>query len=752
MHLVLVIVPVFFLTVLQIVAQREYDTWYFGERAGIQFRGGVPVGVLGPINTEEGSSVWSDPTSGAPILSTDGNIVYDGTGSVFNNGRGLRGGYSSTNSAMIVPDPGNSDRYYIFCAGDLSNATKIDSVFTVNIVEMNGPGIGTVVSKNNILAFGTAEKIAGTAHCNGESWWVVTHDTARPRFYVFLVTASGILGPTIVDIGEQYTSARGTMGSHYGIGSLKFSASGRLLAMASPFARMCEIFDFDVFSGAISNPRRVDSADLYYGLSFSPNERFLYSVCWNVSVDNQSPIYQFDLLNSFSKYRVGSLSVIKALNNGGIQRGPDGKIYLANGNSLRVIDSPNLAGSACAFGRQVPLLAGTMGLIGLPTIMDCVLDNSGIEFCVPPIAGIASPSVACAGSCLTFTDKSRRKPAEWFWEFEGGLPSTHVGRIPPSVCYPTGGTFRVRLITTNAWGADTAVSEILVADIPKVNAGEDIILCDSSYGQLNASGASRYEWSPFNGLNNQFKPDPIVRVFSTTQFIVRGWNDAGCYADDTVMVVVREEPYPTDLFSINSIRGPAGSPAQLVITKTRVEYVTNCTFAFTIPRNVFIADDIRKGIVVNSEVPTFDKQVLSIQADLSADTVVIINGMLLLNSSQEEVSALVSTTDICVNVAVTPGSIASEACGADLRMIKAGQNSLSIVSISDNGRLITISGTPRTSFELTVWTTTGELLARYADVIREPVQTVTLNQHFPKMMFVVLRSGNVSTMVSVFNE
>ena len=752
MRLVLIIVPALFLAVLQIVAQREYDTWFFGERAGVQFRGGVPVGVLGPINTEEGSSVWSDPTSGAPILSTDGNIVYDGTGSVLNNGRGLRGGYSSTNSAMIVPDPGNADKYYIFCAGDLSNSSNLDSIFTVSIADMRGPPPGIIVSKNDTLATGTAEKIAGTVHCDGESWWVVTHDTSRPRFYVFRVTKTGIQGPTTYDIGEQYRVPPGTLGRQFGMGSLKFSASGRLLAMASPFARMCEIFDFDIFSGVISNPRRVDSADLYYGLSFSPNERFLYSVCWNLSADSSSPIYQFDLQNSFIKYRVGSLSVTKALTNGGIQRGPDGKIYVVNGNSLRAIDSPNLAGSACAFGRQIPLLAGTMGLTGLPTIMDCVLDDSNIEFCAPPIAGIASPSVTCAGSCLTFTDKSRRKPAEWYWEFEGGLPSTHIGRIPPAVCYPTGGTFRVRLITTNAWGADTAVTEIRIVDPPKVNAGEDKILCDSSYGRLNATGASRYEWAPIAGLNNQFVPDPIVRVFTTTQYVVRGWNNAGCYADDTVMVVVREEPYPTDLFSVNFLRGTAGSPAQLVITKSRVENVTNSTFAITIPRNVFIADSIRKGIEVNSEAPAFDEQVLTIQADLSADTVVIINGTLLLNSSQELVSALASTTDLCVNVAITPGIIASEACGADLRMIKSGQNSLSIVNISNNGRLITISGNPRASFELTIWTSTGELLARYADVIREPIQTVTLNQHFPKMMFVVLRSGEISTMVSVFNE
>lgn len=752
MRRVLLIVSFLSLAVLQTLAQREYDTWYFGVRAGIQFRSGVPVGVLGPIDTQEGTSVWSDPSSGTPILSTDGSIVYDGTGSVLNNGRGLRGGPSSTNSALIVPDPGNSDRYYIFCAGDLSNATKTDSVLTVNTVDMSGPGIGTVVSKNNILAFGTAEKLAGTIHCNGESWWIVAHDTARPRFYVFRVTKSGIQGPTIYDVGEQYTAPPGTPGTHYGMGSLKFSASGSLLAMASPGGRMCELFDFDIYTGVISNPRRVDSADLFYGLSFSPNERFLYSVCWNVSADIESPIYQYDLLNSFSKYRVGSLSVIKDRDNGGIQRGPDGKIYLVNGGSIRVIDSPNLAGSACAFGRRIPLLAGTSGAIGLPTIMDCVIDDSAIDFCAPPIAALNKPSDACVGSCLTFTDASRRKPTEWYWVFEGGLPSAFTGQTPPMVCYSTAGIHRVQLITANTWGADTIVTDIQIFDVPDVNAGRDIFICDSSYGQLNASGALRYEWLPITGLNNQFKPDPIVRVFTTTQYVVRGWNNGECYKDDTVMVFVFEEPYPTDLFSINSVSGLAGTTSQLLITKTRVEYVTNCTFEITIPRKIFISDSIIKGFVINSSVLQSDFQVLTIQADLSSDTVVIINGTLMLDNVQEQVSAQTSTTDKCVNVQTTPGSIASQACGADKRVIVNGRNPLSIISVSDRGRAITISGEPRSSYELTVWTSTGELLARHADIILEPIHTVVLNQYFPQMLFIVLRSGEVSTMVSVFNE
>ncbi|MBI2794728.1 MAG: hypothetical protein HYX66_08795 [Ignavibacteria bacterium] len=752
MRRVTLIVLFFSATVVQVVAQREYDTWYFGIRAGIQFGSGVPVGILGPINTEEGTSVWCDPLSGAPILSTDGSIVYDGTGSVLNNGTGLRGGFSSTNSALIVPDPGNSDRYYIFCAGDLSRSGIPDSVFTVNIVDMSGPGIGTVVSKNNILAYGTAEKIAGTVHCNGESWWVVAHDTATPRFYVFLVTASSIQGPTIYDVGEQYTKSPGKPGGYYGMGSLKFSASGRLLAMASPSGQMCEIFDFDIFSGVISNPRRVDSADLFYGLSFSPNERFLYSVCWNASADIQSPIYQYDLLNSFSKYRVGSLSVKKDRDNGGIQRGPDGKIYLVNGENMRAIDSPNLAGSACAFGRRIPLLAGTSSAIGLPTIMDCVLDNSSIDFCVPPISAMKNPTVACVGSCLTFTDASQRKPTEWYWDFLGGIPSAFTGKNPPMVCYSTAGIYRVRLITVNAWGADTTVSDIQILDVPTVNAGADIILCDSSYGKLRASGAMRYEWSPITGLNNQFKPDPIVRVFTTTQYVVRGWNDGECYNDDTVMVYVLEAPYPTDLFSINSVRGLAGSTSQLIITKTRVEYVTNATFAITIPRKIFISDSIVKGFVISSSLLRPDFQTLTIQADLSTDTVVIINGILLLDNSQEEVFAQTTTTDECVNVKTTPGSINSEACGASKRVIIGGSNPLSVISVSDQGKAITISGEPRSSYELTVWTATGELLARSADVIREPIQTVLFSRHFPQMLFIVLRSESVSTMVSVFNE
>lgn len=102
-------------------AQHEYDVWHFGENAGLEFSATGVKAVRGFFSTQEGSASICDRTSGALLFSTDGTILYDRTGSSMPNGKGLLGGWSSTQSALIVPMPGDESKYYVFTPGDLSN-------------------------------------------------------------------------------------------------------------------------------------------------------------------------------------------------------------------------------------------------------------------------------------------------------------------------------------------------------------------------------------------------------------------------------------------------------------------------------------------------------------------------------------------------------------------------------------------------------------------------------------------------------
>jgi hypothetical protein len=107
------------------LAQGEANIWYFGDRAGLDFNSGSAT-VLndGQINTLEGCSTISS-SSGQLLFYTDGSTVYDRTHQIMQNGTGLLGGSSSTQSSVIVPNPSNPNRYYIFTTSEANQSTGV---------------------------------------------------------------------------------------------------------------------------------------------------------------------------------------------------------------------------------------------------------------------------------------------------------------------------------------------------------------------------------------------------------------------------------------------------------------------------------------------------------------------------------------------------------------------------------------------------------------------------------------------------
>lgn len=64
------------------------------------------------------------------------------------------------------------------------------------------------------------------------------------------------------------------------------------------------------------------------------------------------------------------------------------------------------------------------------------------------------------------------------------------------------------------------------------------INCADHTARLFAIGADSYAWSPNSGLDDPFSPAPVVRIDTTTTYIVKGTNQQGCFSMDTVMVQV----------------------------------------------------------------------------------------------------------------------------------------------------------------------------------------------------------------------
>jgi len=97
---------------------KRTQNWYFGDKAGLSFATDPPTPLTdGAMSTVEGCATISD-TAGNLLFYTNGVTVWNKNHQVLQNGTGLKGDPSSTQSAIIIPQPGNDSVYFIFTTTD----------------------------------------------------------------------------------------------------------------------------------------------------------------------------------------------------------------------------------------------------------------------------------------------------------------------------------------------------------------------------------------------------------------------------------------------------------------------------------------------------------------------------------------------------------------------------------------------------------------------------------------------------------
>jgi len=138
---------VFTFLTLSLSAQNQANIWYFGHNAGLDFNGGDPVALNdGALFTDEGVATISD-YNGNLLFYTDGKVVWNKNHQIMPNGTGLLGHASSTQSAVIVPQPSNSDLYYIFTV----DYTASSGGMAYSVVDMDlENGLGNVSNVKNV--------------------------------------------------------------------------------------------------------------------------------------------------------------------------------------------------------------------------------------------------------------------------------------------------------------------------------------------------------------------------------------------------------------------------------------------------------------------------------------------------------------------------------------------------------------------------------------------------------------------------
>ncbi len=256
-------------------AQKAGNNWCFGDSCGLDFSTRPPTKFKSSINTLEGCATISDNRTGHLLFYSDGHSVWDRNHHLmpsFLNGHLNGGGGSSTQAALIVPDPSSLSKYYLFTC---DQAVGISGLQYVEIDMTLNNGLGNISSSSiNQLVTPVSEKLTATRNSNGNDFWITVHKWNSDSFFVYPLTINGVGLPVISKIGIIDPSE---------IGYMKVSPNSRKIAALFYGKNKLEIFDFNPSNGIISNPI-IDSSfgvDIsnstgLYGLAFSPDSKKLY--------------------------------------------------------------------------------------------------------------------------------------------------------------------------------------------------------------------------------------------------------------------------------------------------------------------------------------------------------------------------------------------------------------------------------------------------------------------------------------------
>ncbi|HKR07155.1 MAG TPA: T9SS type A sorting domain-containing protein [Bacteroidia bacterium] len=352
-----------------IFAQKEHYVWYFGDSAGVDFNPGSPVALTdGLLYTYEGCATISD-ANGNLMFYTDGTLVWDRNHNVMPNGDSLGGSNTSTQSAIIVPKPGNNLIYYIFTLGGQLSANKS---FNYSFVDMslNG-GNGDVVLKNVLIDSLISEKLTAVRHANNNDIWVMVHGVNNNNFYCYHVNNSGIsFSPVISSIGISI------LGTDI-IGQMKFSPDGSKIAFAAYLSGSVSLFDFDNSTGIVSDEKFLPLYNEAYGIEFSVTGNYLYSTRFTAGT-----IYQWDISSdTASVINLTRQLIATSPSLGSLQLGPDRKIYVARNDKyfLGVINYPDSSGSSCNYVDTAVSLGVNRSRVGLPNFVTSYFLPTGIN-------------------------------------------------------------------------------------------------------------------------------------------------------------------------------------------------------------------------------------------------------------------------------------------------------------------------------------------------------------------------------------
>lgn len=456
------------------------NVWYFGNQAGIDFNVQPPVALdNSAMDAPEGCAIVCD-RNGDVIFYTDGDKVYDKTDTEIDNGIG--GDPAASQSAIIVPVPGDETLYYIFTTQAINGTAPYEVRYSLFDLKLNS-GTGALLEKNILLFAKSTERLTS----NGR--WLIVHEYGNNVFRSYPITQAGIGSPVYSEAGSVHEFKTQQNGEGY----MKIGPCNEIaVALSTPgISNLVELFSFNDSTGRVDNFRQIDLNEpngQVYGVEFSPGCNKLYATVKGTPTPSSIFEYFLDSLRQpYFKQRINQPTEL-----GAIQVGPDGQIYVAiNGStSLGTIQANEDTTALSTFTPAgFALLPGTNSRLGLPNFVQF----QGNAFGGPGFDFVGT----CFGDSTRFAGTATDAIDQFQWFFGDGASSTEPA---PVHFYAAPGLYTVSMRLTNRCSLDTTIVQqvrIFAPPAPPTIPGA-AVLCTGAV-TLDANTANipdlTYNWS-----------------------------------------------------------------------------------------------------------------------------------------------------------------------------------------------------------------------------------------------------------------
>ncbi len=278
-QLLIIIVNLFIINGL--LAQKQANIWYFGNKSGMDYSTGVPQKILGgemmsfegcaSFSDENGSLLFYTNGGGTPANSVTGyqdGIIWNKNDEVIYDMMIIEGGgYRAAQSSLFLPGPGEDSTFYLFTMADNNTITPSDpngrglSYFEIDLALNNG--LGEVIAADQRIHAPAFEGLSATIHANGRDFWIISLDDDSKDFVVVLLNDFGVQTPDFQPSNLSDVNFLERV--------IKISPDGQFLCTGK------QLYAFDNATGQLNFLTEITQFNSYC-FSFSSQNRYLYSL------------------------------------------------------------------------------------------------------------------------------------------------------------------------------------------------------------------------------------------------------------------------------------------------------------------------------------------------------------------------------------------------------------------------------------------------------------------------------------------